>query len=199
MEMLSVRTSQNLSVKSKNRMTIGIKERRFLLMDKLGKSLGFKEMEDWYAITTEGIKANGGGDVLRCTRNSPSILVQTMFPDHDWIFGRFVDPGPISHQKYPGSNNIKHEYSSSSKMVELLNKKLKIENLEDWYRVSFKEINKWIPRTVLNKNSIGDLLQGYYPEHPWDLGRLENKRGAMKSSQRKLFILVKELFMNSGM
>ena len=188
----------------KKREVIGMKETRNLLMEKLGKKLGFKEPADWYKITTKQIRSNGGGRILSHTRESPSLLVQAAFPEHDWDFESFVDHGPSSsNQKHFEGNKMKSSNnsspSSSSRTVEWLSEKLKIKLLEDWYRVSFDEIKKWIPSSALHMRNLGHFLQEYYPDHPWDLGRLENKTGTIKSSQRKLFVLVKEIFPNSGM
>ena len=200
--MLPARTPQNLpnsrSISKWKDKSAGTKDRD-TLRENLAKRLGLKEVEDWYEITTNEIISNGGEEVLKRTRNSPPLLVQAMFPEHDWNFGRFVDTGPSSFQKQFERNRIKCASSSSSwRKVEWLADKLKVEQLEDWYRVSFQEINKWAPAALLHKRNLGRFLQESYPEHPWDLGRLENKSGVIKSSQRILFVAVKELFPNSG-
>lgn len=82
--------------------------------------------------------------------------------------------------------------------IDRLSDKLQIGRLEDWYRVSFRDIKRLAPGSLVNKGTLGKMLQEIYPEHPWDIPRLTFKTGAVRASQRKLFLVARELFPSSG-
>src|SRR5689334_11764989 len=56
----------------------------------LGKQLGYKELDDWYNVTTEIILKHGGLSLLReYYNNSLSQALQTLYPEHNWLPWRF--------------------------------------------------------------------------------------------------------------
>src|SRR5690349_7451007 len=64
-------------------------QKQRLSMEALGEKLGFKEMKDWYKLTVEIIRKHGGSGLLSKYRNSPPLLVQSVFPDHTWETHQF--------------------------------------------------------------------------------------------------------------
>ena len=52
-------------------------QRNFL--DEFGKQLGFKQMNDWYNITSKKIIENGGSGLLNKYGNSPSKLIMSIY------------------------------------------------------------------------------------------------------------------------
>ena len=58
-------------------------------MERLGKSLQFKEMEDWYKLTKEIIHKNNGQVLLGKYGGSLSMLVRSVYPEHIWELDRF--------------------------------------------------------------------------------------------------------------
>src|SRR5689334_156417 len=58
--------------------------------DQLGSQLGYKSMEDWYNVTGKDIRSkNGGRGLLQYYKSSPSLALQTIYPQHKWILERF--------------------------------------------------------------------------------------------------------------
>jgi hypothetical protein len=53
-------------------------------MDWLGKQLGFKTMDDWYYLDIDTIRNYGGRSILDKCNNSPSQLVQSVYPHHSF-------------------------------------------------------------------------------------------------------------------
>src|SRR5689334_5535227 len=58
--------------------------------DILGKELEFKNLDDWYNITTEQIQNAGGHTLLaEYYYNSPSTALKKIYPEHNWIPWKF--------------------------------------------------------------------------------------------------------------
>jgi hypothetical protein len=69
--------------------------------------------------------------------------------------------------------------------------------LEDWYRVGLKHINTAFTITPFEKFSKEKLLTQAYPNHQWDVVKLQVSIGPSKSSQRMMFRLLEEIFPNT--
>jgi hypothetical protein len=54
------------------------------------------------------------------------------------------------------------------------------------------------PLTLFKTHSLSKLLQLTYPNYPWDLSKLQFKKGTIKTSQRILYIIISDLFPKSG-
>ena len=79
-----------------------------------------------------------------------------------------------------------------------LSKPLKIGNLEDWYRVSFEQINRIAPSTPFQSKGMANMLNVTYPDHIWDLNKLQLRSGPNKASQRMLAAIVREILPHAG-
>ena len=61
------------------------KKNRKKFFDWLMTELGYKCMDDWYNVTTEDFYKNGGAGLLASYYNSsPSLALQTVYPEHNW-------------------------------------------------------------------------------------------------------------------
>lgn len=80
-----------------------------IFLEKIGKKLVINKMEDWYNITTETIRRNGGSTILY--KYSGSLLrgreivihfiaLRTIYPNFQWNNYRFYKP----HQKFKNMN-----------------------------------------------------------------------------------------------
>lgn len=134
-------------------------------MERLGKSLGFRDMNDWYKITKTDITSHGGAQFLRKHSGNPSKLVQSSFPEHLWHIWKF------RRSQFGVDICEKVDY------VKGLGKELSIKHLDDWYRVSWKQITERVSVSFLEKNPLEEALPLAYPGHVWDIGRLESRRG----------------------
>jgi hypothetical protein len=99
-------------------------QRHFL--DRLGKKMGFQNIEDWYKITQKDLKEKGGSTLLMLYGGSPSKLVQSIYPKHEWMPWRFETVAKGTWNKLEPLQRIK--------MINWLEKELRIESPEDWYR-----------------------------------------------------------------
>jgi len=54
-----------------------------------------------------------------------------------------------------------------------LGQQLEIKQMEDWYQVSMRRIEQVAPYNPFRKYSLGTLLTKMYPQHSWDLSKLE--------------------------
>jgi len=59
-------------------------ENQMKYMEWLGGVLKIKKMDDWYGVTKESFTSNNGTRLLKLHRNSPSEVLISLFPKHDW-------------------------------------------------------------------------------------------------------------------
>jgi hypothetical protein len=71
-------------------------DNRIAFLDRLGKSLGFNHMEDWYGITKKEIKKNGGSSLLEKYGGEPSKLVMSLYQNHCWNSSKFCTNSRIT-------------------------------------------------------------------------------------------------------
>jgi hypothetical protein len=92
------------------------------------------------------------------------------------------------------SNNLEEQ----KKFIQWMEKELKIVDVDDWYRVSFKQIRQLAPLSNLEtKTALLEILMRVYPNHNWNEQRM-SRVGPKKASQRVLVTAVKELLQNTG-
>ncbi len=53
-------------------------------MEWLRDDLGFKDMTDWYKMTSHHIKSRGASGLLIKYGGSPAELLQRVYPEHSW-------------------------------------------------------------------------------------------------------------------
>jgi hypothetical protein len=116
-------------------------ENRKHFMNQLGKTLGFKTVEDWYKLTTSMVKSHGGS-VLLMQMGSISKLVSSVYPDHNWIVWKF-NQVPKSYWKVQENQQA---------CLKTLEKEMNIRTLDDWYVQTV---------TTVIKHGGGGLLRYY--------------------------------------
>jgi len=62
--------------------------------------------------------------------------------------------------------------------------------LDDWYRVSLSQIQRWA--NLATSSKLAALLKISYPHHQWNEDLLSN--GNMKASQREVMLAIHQLF-----
>ena len=162
-------------------------------MDQLGNRLGFKEMDAWYGITQKQLHENGGVTLLNKYGGSPSKLVMAVYDNHQWNESRF---------RLTGSKLRNHWENKDNRMAAIWNlgRKLKIKDMNDWYRISLSQMKEIEGSSgLLEKYPLEKLLPEAYPDHQWDIGTLQGKGKFVTASQRWLKAKVEELFPQSGM
>ena len=73
---------------------------------------------------------------------------------------------------------------------------LHIQTLDDWYRVSIKQIHESGSKSITKQSQLVKLLQQVYPNHSWDLARFRNR--GKRAEQRWLKLLVAKMFPGEG-
>ena len=135
------------------------KENQRQYMDWLGKELGFEKMEDWYKITHRNMLNNGGtGLLLEHYKRSPHLLIQSVYPEYNWLIWRFD-----CVERY--WDNIEHHRI----FMDWFSKHNNFKSMDDWYNVSQKDITNCGAYGLLIKynNSVLKLVRSSFPKHEW--------------------------------
>ena len=161
-------------------------------LDWLGTELGFKEKEDWYSITESAIRKYGGRALLSKHKDSPSNILQSVYPgrvssfyqfkivDHPWKPWKFSRlPSGYWESQIQGDNLLE--------FMEWLGKQLKVNRLEDWYGITYKSIMEVVPLTLFRKLPLEKVLYGTYPNHAWNLSRFQFRSGSVKISPSRVW------------
>jgi hypothetical protein len=85
------------------RTKLGIKRSNFhvsrLILDKLGKKLGFTNIENWYNLASIHLKKNDSNHLLELYGPFISDLIRTTFPEHKWVDWKFKELPPNCWEK----------------------------------------------------------------------------------------------------
>ena len=118
-------------------------QRKF--MEWAGKQLGYKEMDDWYKMTgkvnvficcyllLQDICDLGGTSLYILYNNSPTHLLTSVFPEHNWQPWKF---SKIS--KFWAID------AALFKFMEHIQKQQKMKDLSSWYKISAKVYSSFI-------------------------------------------------------
>lgn len=159
-------------------------------------------MDDWYNVTTEDIRKNGGIRLLNGYNSSPSKALISIFPQHDWKLEKFENKPlqlKVSHnaqrkeflssiptrlQKIP--RGFWKDKENHKKFFDWLQNELGYKRMDDWYNVTKEDICKNVGASVLNKynDSPSKALMSIYPEHNWELEKFKNKPRKLQESQK---------------
>ena len=123
----------------------------------LYKKLELTSLDDWKNITKSEIKTHGGKYLLTIYNNNKKRLLRAMYPNHKWKF--MID------------FNFK-TLESRRKFMDVLYKKLKLQSLNDWARVTRKLMSLYSATVLLTyhyKNDMKLLLEAIYPNYPWKI------------------------------
>ena len=137
------------------------KKNHKIYVDYLGKTLGFETMEDWYNINGKIIRENYGSGLLAgYYKDSPSLFVKSIFPEHEWLEWKFCS---IPHYYWKDKQN--HKTYTNWLGIELGYK-----NMEDWYNINGKIIRENHGISLLShhyQDSPIRLLKSVYPKYNW--------------------------------
>lgn len=98
----------------------------------IGSALGITKHDDWYLVTTEQFQQAGGASLLARHGRSVHKTVMKLYHDHPWEVWRFTNSiRRLISPKYP--ENVRA-------YIEFLSNKLGLRDVEDWYRVSSKQL-----------------------------------------------------------
>jgi len=153
--------------------------------DWVGNQLGFKSFEDWYKITRGDIGKFGGSELLSRYNKSPMKALMSIYSEFSWIIWKFDIVAIGFWKHYDGAKDDKFLYEISNT--------LQITNLNEWYRVSRKDLqNSGAEIFVKRRGGLMMLLSGIYPNHNWNRENFLIKQ--RKSSQWLLLKTIQEIF-----
>ena len=147
------------------------KQRR--LLEKIGRKLGIKELNDWLIVKKSQILINGGKKLLLNYSNDLKKLLITIYPNHQWNFDN------IFFRRY---GNYFTSVDFRMEKLKYLQKKYLIQQKKDWYRLQSQteEINLY------------QSLKLIYPTEKWNKKLFQTR--TKKTNQRLLFILLQQIF-----
>jgi hypothetical protein len=103
----------------------------------------------------------GGGGLLKGPKynGSPSLLISTAFPEHEWLPWKFDQ---VPKRFWDDSKNQR-------KFLDWVAKELNVKDHNDWYKVTHKDIVSLGGSGLLTKheNSHFAMLPKVYPEYEW--------------------------------
>jgi hypothetical protein len=141
-------------------------DRKKQFMNLLSKEFGIKQMDDWYKITTKNIEEKGGNEFLSKFNGSPFKLIQSTYPNHPWLPWRFSNRVPLGFWE---------QEKNCMDFMEWLGKELKFNKMEDWYKITLKNIQENGATGLVAKygGSPSKLVQAIYPQHQWILSKFD--------------------------
>ena len=158
-------------------------ERQREIFNQIEKKYNIKTHSDWYKYSKLIVKKNGGSGILRLYNGSLYQSLKSIYPSFQWELTKFS-----SHEKWEYIHmNIK-EYLLS------IQKRFKVERKEDWFRISNLQLDRENFGLFQKVGGIFYLLKSNYPSESWN--ELEFSFRLKKSSQRWLFICMKEIYPN---
>jgi hypothetical protein len=114
------------------------------------------------------------------------VALKTLYPDVQWKQWSFARAKRGQWNSASIRDYIKH-----------LEGKLSIKKWEDWYRISALDLKRvGAYRRIETLGGLYTVLPLNFPEFEWN--KLALWRGAVKSEQRNLKVLVQELFPEHG-
>ncbi len=132
--------------------------RRYI--DWLGEQLGFRQPEDWYAITQQHFLDNKGRRLLAHYDDCHATVVMTHFPDHDWKEWLFSN----------APRNFWAVAKNRRRYMRWLGRRLGYRRSSDWYAVSRKDFlaNRGHGFLPYHNNSISAAVMDHFPRSNWN-------------------------------
>eukprot|EP01125_Pyxidicula_operculata_P016847 TRINITY_DN5836_c0_g1_i5.p1 TRINITY_DN5836_c0_g1~~TRINITY_DN5836_c0_g1_i5.p1 ORF type:complete len:209 (-),score=23.97 TRINITY_DN5836_c0_g1_i5:502-1128(-) len=133
----------------------------------LQRELGIKELNDWYKISGREItKKEGGRKVMRKHNFSLLSLLQTVYPNEEWL--------PWKFKRAP--HNFWNSIDNQKDYIRWLEKKLGITSLDMWYNVTKNQISQNYGASLLDKHSESCyvMLKNLYPDKEWKFWHFSN-------------------------
>lgn len=90
---------------------------------------------------------------------------------------------------------IKTDDVQKQKIVDWLAQQLDVKSVDDWCRVSMKQVRCWID---IESNVFWNLLESAYPTHNWTTNKMGKSGALCRASQRALVIAMGGLFPNQS-
>ena len=150
----------------------------------LGRKYEFSSTDDWNNLSIHMIKKHGGVRILsKYTLFSLRCLVCDDYKNEFSHLQRNQKP----HGYWDKQENIKE-------FCDMVEKKLNIQNKDDWCRISNKQLVSTGCGGLFSKFSIFDIVSIAYPKENWKESQFQSK--GKRSAQRWLVVQLQKLFPN---
>lgn len=154
------------------------------------RSKGLQGPEDWYGVRRKDLVASAGSGPLSGTGvagvRSMRALLAWAYPEHQWQPWRFQ----------PTPTELWEDEVTVRAYLVWLEAQLGITQPEDWYRVSYEQVQRLHGGALLTRHGgLAPLLRHWRPEHA-DLWRPEHflPTALLKKTQRALVAAMRSLF-----
>jgi hypothetical protein len=130
-----------------------------MYMQWLGERLGIREPSDWYHVTNQDFRDNGGGAFLLQYDSTVSAAIMSYLPDYDWKEWMF--------DKTP--KGFWNQRKNRRRYMLWLGAKLGFQTRDDWYAVTADDFNANYGNQFLkryNGSPVAALRDGF-PRHTW--------------------------------
>ncbi len=129
-------------------------------MEWLGERLGFRNLEDWYVVTSRDFDRNRGKGILNYYRGSPCRTVMDVFPSRSWCEWKFVQ---VPEGFWTVAKNRR-------RYLRWIGRQLGFRRPADWYRIRaedliFRHGNRLVQ---LYPSRFYDLMGEFLPQLDWD-------------------------------
>jgi len=116
-------------------------------------------MDDWYKITQRDFENFHGSTLLSAYNCSPSRILTTLFPDHQWNLWKFEK----------SAARIWENKDTRLQFLKYLGDQLGFRSMEDWYKVKVIDFDKYGARMLVLNGSVSKVLADTFTDHKWKL------------------------------
>src|SRR5438270_729299 len=122
-----------------------------MFFDFLSKKLEICNNEDWFRVDPFDIVRNGGLSIISQFGDSLLLTLRSLYPEENWNWKQEEDPVLLFFQ----------EPSKRMKIIQFIEKELKIKQLQDWYHVKPSDLVQKGGKSILSfyNGSIHSMLQ----------------------------------------
>ena len=153
------------------------KQQKF--MHYLFKKFNLQTIDNWLYVPILKISQNGGERLVSHYEKDIKKLLLSIYPQHNWNFDHL-------------SPNQNKSIDIRRRRMDLLYNKLKLQNLDDWCRVSSYKFDTVTGKNLLTyyyKGVMRKLLNDIYPNYPWDFDLLvKTSKNFDNINNRRLFM-----------
>ena len=125
----------------------------------LGKQLGFRRPDDWYALSERHLREWDGKRLLKLFGGSPSAIVKYFFPRHRWQDWRFAST----------PKGFWQDTGNQRRYLDWVGKELGFRRPTDWYDVTGRDLTERHGGRLLNLygGSVQAIVKSYLPHEDW--------------------------------
>jgi len=130
-----------------------------VFMQWFGQRLGLREPSDWYHVTNQDFRDNGGGAFLLHYDSTVSAAIMSYLPEYDWKEWMF--------DKTP--KGFWDQRKNRRRYMRWLGTELGFQTREDWYAVTTDDFKSNYGNQLLKRygGSPVAALQDCFPRHTW--------------------------------